>query len=114
MTEAERRLIADRGNRNTARGLFDQRLARVKADLGARSVPARVKDRVQEQVFAALDQGIDVARESKGIIAAVTAAMGLWFFRQPLIELVMGWLGGGEDPETGDETSDTSQEEHQA
>jgi hypothetical protein len=109
MSEAEQRLATDRRNRNAARGLFDQRLARVKADLSARSIPARAKDRVQEQVFTALDQGIDVAKESKGIIAAVAAAVTLWFFRNPLIELASGLFdkdsGGNDQP---------SQEEQEA
>lgn len=113
MTDAEQRLVADWGNRNAARGLFNQRLASVKADLSARSVPARVKDRVQEQVFSALDQGIDIATESKGIIAAVVGALGLWFFRQPLIELAINWFDRG-DEQSGEETDEASQEEQQA
>ncbi len=113
MTDAEQRLVADRGNRNSARGLFDRRLARVKADLSARSVPDRVKDRVQEQVFDALDLGIDVAKESKGIIAVVAGAIGLWFFRQPLIGLAMDWFGR-RDEVTGGETGEASQEELEA
>lgn len=92
MTDAEKSLAASRGNRNAARGLFDKRLSRVKADLSARSVSTRVKDRVQEQAFTALDHGLDIAKESKGIIAATTGAIALWFFRQPLIELVTGLL----------------------
>ncbi len=104
MTEAEQRFIADRDNRNAARGQFDQRLAGVKADLAARSIPARAMDQVQEQVFSALDQGIDIAKESKGIIAAVTGAVGLWLFRHPLIELAMKWFGL-DDKVSGGETS---------
>ena len=113
MTDTEQRFIADRDNRNEARGLFDQRLARVKADLSARSVSERVKDRVQEEVFTALDQGIDIAKESKGIIAAVTGAVGLWFFRQPLIELAMSRFGRGVE-QSGGKTDEASQEEQQA
>ena len=111
MTDAEQRLAADRGNRNSARGLFEQRLTRVKADLAARSIPGRVKDRVQEQVFTALDHGIDVAKESKGIIAATAGAIALWFFRQPLIELVTDRLD--DDAETGGEPEfDVKKEQH--
>jgi len=112
VSDAEQRLVADRGNRNSARGLFDQRLSRVKADLSARSVPTRVKDRVQEQVFTALDYGIDVAKESKGIIAATSGAIALWFFRQPLIELVTDWLE--KDEEAGGELATDGQEEQQS
>lgn len=114
MSEAEQRLLADRGNRNAARGLFDQRLARIKADLASRSVPARVKDRIQEEVFDALDRGIEVAKESKGIMAAVAAAIGLWFFRQPLTELAMDWFNDTEDQESGGETNEARHEEQEA
>lgn len=113
MNDAEQRLIAERGNRNSVRRSFDERLARVKADLSARSVPDRVKDRVQEQVFSVLDQGIDIAKESKGIIAAVAGAVGLWFFRQPLIGLAMNWLDRS-DEQFGDEADQPSQEEQEA
>lgn len=112
MTDAEQRLVADRGNRNSARGLFDRRLTRVKADLSARSVPSRVKDRVQEQVFTALDHGLDVAKDSKGIIAATAGAIALWFFRQPIIELVTDLLGN--NAETGGELEIDGHEEQQS
>ncbi len=113
MSEAEQRLATDRRNRNAARGLFDQRLARVKADLSARSIPARAKDRVQEQVFTVLDQGIDVAKESKGIIAAVAAAVTLWFFRNPLIELIGDMFDKDSDQDSGG-NDQPSQEEQEA
>lgn len=109
MSDAEQRLVTDRGNRNSARGLFEQRLTRVKADLAARSIPGRVKEGIQEQVFSALDHGVDVAKESKGIIAATSAAVALWFFRQPLIEMVTDWLD--KNSETGGEPDSNVQEE---
>lgn len=87
MSEAEQRLAADRANRSAARDLFDQRLARVKQDLAARSVPARAGARAREEVFQILDNGIDVARDSKGIIAATAGAVTLWLLRRPLL----GW-----------------------
>lgn len=85
MTEAERRLAADRATRNAARGVFDAELAQVKADLAARSIPGRVKDKADREVREAIATGLDVASESKGIIAGVLAALALWFFRAPLI-----------------------------
>lgn len=88
MSDAEQRLTADRANRAAARGLFDRRLARVRQDLAARSVPARAGVRVREEAFRVLDHGIDVAKESKGIIAATTGALALWLLRAPLF----GWM----------------------
>ena len=86
MSKAEDRLAQDRGQRGSARGLFDTRLAQVKADLAARSIGGRVKAKAQGEVFKALDSGIEIAKESKGIIAASTGAVLLWLFRAPLLK----------------------------
>ncbi len=113
MNEAEQRLAADRGNRQTARGLFDRRLAQVKSDLSASSVPARIKAKARDEVFAATDTAIDVARESKGVIAATLGAMALWLFRKPLLKAVGGWFGQGavqDDPDNAPEQPDEEQQ----
>ncbi len=103
MNEAESRLAEDRSNRGTARGLFDTRLAQVKADLSARSVPARIKAKATDEVVGAIEQGLDVAKESKGIIAATAGALALWFFRAPLLGLfAQGAVQDGADS-AGDE-----------
>ena len=75
MNETERRLTDDRANRSAARGLFDARLAQVKADLAARSVPARIKAKATDEAAKGIEQGLAVAKESKGIIAGTTAAL---------------------------------------
>jgi hypothetical protein len=95
MNDAEAKLAQDRGVRQAARGLFDTRLAQVKQDLASRSVPARAKAKVQDEAIKAVDLGLDVAKESKGVIAATLGALALWFFRKPLIEAAQGWLGQG-------------------
>ncbi|MBP6362271.1 MAG: hypothetical protein KA329_01965 [Novosphingobium sp.] len=84
MSKAEDQLAQDRSLRGTARGLFDTRVAQVKADLAARSIGGRVKAKAQSEAFKALDTGIDVAKESKGIIAATAGALLVWVFRAPL------------------------------
>jgi hypothetical protein len=93
MSEAESRLAQHRDQRGSARGLFDTRLAQVKADLAARSIPGRVKAKAQGEVFKALDTGLDVAKESKGIIAATAGAVLIWAFRAPLLGALRGLLG---------------------
>lgn len=84
MNEAENRLAEDRANRKAARGLFDSRLAQVKADLAARSVRARIKAKATDEVAKGIEQGVTIAKESKGIIAGTVAALALWFWREPL------------------------------
>lgn len=87
MSKAEDQLAEDRGRRGSARGLFDTRLAQVKADLAARSISGRVKAKAKADAFEALDTGLDVAKESKGIIAASVAGVLVWAFRAPLLKL---------------------------
>lgn len=86
MTKGEDRLAQDRSLRGSARGLFDNRLAQVKADLAARGVGGRIKAKAKAETFKALDTGVDIASESKGIIAATVGALLIWAFRKPLIQ----------------------------
>lgn len=106
MSGAEQRLAEDRGNRTAARRLLEQRLARVRADLELRGLVERTKDRAQEQVFRALDHGIDVARDNKGVVAATLGALALWLGRRPVLEQVRAWL-------SEDETAQDRNEEQQ-
>lgn len=97
MNEAERRLSEDRAVRRSAKGLFDKRLAQVRADYEARGIPARMKAKATDETIKAVDQALDIASESKGIIAGTVAALLLWFFRNPLISLARRVLGSGQD-----------------
>lgn len=110
MTEAERRLLEDRSTRTAARGVFDANLAQVKADLEARSVPGRIADKADREVRDALATGLDVASESKGIIAGVIAALALWFFRAPLLALVRDLLTDDDPAAVQDSGANDAQE----
>lgn len=78
-------LAADRANRDAARRVFGTRLERIKADLEARGIGSRVAGTMVEEVSGAVDMGLDVARERKGLIAGTIGALLVWIFRQPLI-----------------------------
>lgn len=97
MNEAESRLAADRTNRKAARGLFDARIAQVKADLAARSVPGRIKVKASDEVAKGIEQGVAIAKESKGIIAGTVATLALWFFREPLLAWGKRFIAGQQD-----------------
>lgn len=88
MTDAGNKLAQDRANRTAARARFDTRVAQVRADLAARPIGGRIADKAGEEALGAASEAFAVARESKGIIAAVIAALALWFLRNPLIALV--------------------------
>lgn len=92
MNDAGQDLLEARAVRNAARSTFDTRLSQVKADLAARSVGGRVADKVTDDAMAALDEAIDVAKESKGIIAGTAALLALWFLRNPIVSRVTEML----------------------
>ncbi len=105
-------LAIDRANRDAARAVFTERLARIKADLEARGVGSRVAGSVVEGTSDALDAGLDVARERKGLIAGTIGALLLWIFRQPLFDAAASLFthnrGEDADEETEDDTRDES------
>ncbi len=113
MSEAEDRLAEDRSNRTTARGLFDTRLAQVKADLAARPVPARIRAKAEDEAAKAIDKGIDIARESKTVVAATLGTLAIWAFRKPLMAMVRNRFGQGEVHDAADRAETNHEEEQQ-
>ena len=112
MSDSESRLAQDRASRTAARGLFDRRLTQVKTDLSARGIGGRIKDKAVQQGEEALAQGLEIARENRGIVAATGAALALWLFRKPLAVLMQRLSQRGQDTvqESGDSTSDDKPE----
>lgn len=112
MNEAESKLAEDRASRAAARGLFDRRLTQVKTDLSARGVGGRIKDTAVQQGEEILAQGLEIARENRGVVAATGAALALWFFRKPLAALIGRISQSGQDAvqEKDDNTADEQPE----
>lgn len=111
MSDAERQLSEDRQTRASAWALFDRRLAQVKSDLGARGIAGRIKHDAVRKGKAALGQGLDIARENKGVVAATGTALTLWFFRNPLIGLVRRLAGTDRHPVQDQTGSDEAENE---
>ncbi|MBN8483496.1 MAG: hypothetical protein J0L50_01845 [Sphingomonadales bacterium] len=114
MSDAESRLAEDRRNRQAARGLFDTRLGRVKADLAARPVPERVKAKAVDEAAKAIDKGLEIAGQSKGVIAATIGALALWAFRKPLVQAAQDWFGQGSVQDQDDNAAPDSEMEPDA
>jgi hypothetical protein len=103
------RLAADRASRDAARRAFDTRLGRIKADVEARGIGSRVAGTMVEEVSGAVDMGLDVARERKGLVAGTLGALLLWIFRQPLIAgaaSLAGHFARAAETEDGDQSDD--------
>lgn len=105
MTGHLRQLVEARAARDAARGVFDARLDQVRRDLEARGVGARVADRLGEDAKSVLDEALDVASDSKGIIAGTIAMLALWFMRHPIVAWIAGMIHDqtGEEEEANDE-----------
>ena len=99
-----RQLVETRAARDAARGIFDVRLEQVRRDLDARGVGARVADRLGEDARSALDEAMDVAGESKGIIAGTIAVLALWLMRHPIFAWISGLIQ--QDTDEQEESND--------
>ena len=93
MSEAERRLSADRAQRSAARKLVDGGIAQVKADLSARGIGGRIKDSAVQQADEAVATGLAVARENKPVVAGTIGLLLVWLFRTPLSKFLCRLFG---------------------
>jgi hypothetical protein len=97
MSEFERRLAEDRALRDAALALFKADLAFVRNDLKEKGVGARVASRMGEGTRDMLDDAVDYAGSNKGKLAAVVAAVVLWFARRPILDAAIGLLNDARD-----------------
>lgn len=103
MRDEAGRIRALRHRRELARTAFEARLDSVKANLAPSSLRTRAVDKAKESALDTLEATLDVARESKGVIAGVVAALAIWFLRQPIIawieEQLAAFTADGDDNE---------------
>ena len=83
-------MIADRRLRDSAKSIVAADWAHVKADLQHRGLGGRAKDRLTESATDVYDEAIAVANDHKGALAAIAAALVVWFARHPIIEAFTG------------------------
>lgn len=101
MDDDAAKIRALRHRRQLARTTFEARLESVKANLAPSNLKSRAVERARETAFDAFDATLEVARESKGVIAGVVATLTLWFLRQPIIawidEQLAAWNEDGDE-----------------
>ena len=93
MSSDAQQLAQARAARDGARAQFDVSLGQLRGDNEAQTIGARVAERVSDDAKAVVHQALDVASESKGIIAGTVAALALWFLRHPIIAWIEQQLG---------------------
>lgn len=88
-----------RARRNASKTLFDTRLAAFRADLAEHSVKEQIAAKASADASRALEHTLDVANQSKGVIAATVGALAVWFLRQPIIAFIERHVAGDEASE---------------
>ncbi|MFA6219901.1 MAG: hypothetical protein WC692_09015 [Erythrobacter sp.] len=96
------RMIADRHLRDSARTLVVADVENLKAGYARKGLAERAIDRVREGAVDIYEEAIEVADDNRGALAALVAAIVVWFARNPILSLF--GLGEEDEQEQDDET----------
>ena len=108
MTDLRTQLIEDRHLRDSARVLVEASVENVRSEFSGGGLAGRAKDRLTDGATEVYDEAVNVAADNKGALAAIVAALVMWFARNPLSELLGDMMHDENDdsadpPEDGDE-----------
>ncbi len=90
MTWRRDRLAEDRHLRDAARALVEADVKNLRADLSAKGIGERAIDRIAGGANDVYDEAMEVAADHKGALAAIVAALALWFARHPILDALFG------------------------
>lgn len=90
MTWRREQMIEDRNLRDAARAVVETDLRNVRDGLSTKSIGERAASRIAEGASDVYDEAIEVASDHKGALAAIIAALALWFARHPILEALFG------------------------
>ena len=85
MSDRKAQMLADRYLRDSARALVDADIQHIKADFAHKGLGQRAMDRVTEGAMDLYEEAIEVAEDNKGALAALIAAVVVWFARNPIL-----------------------------
>ena len=88
MTDRRLRMLEDKHLRDSARALVEADVEHIKADFANKGMAKRALFRLRENAGELYDEALDVADSNKGAVAAVFAALIVWFARNPLLDMV--------------------------
>lgn len=80
----------DRHLRDAARALVEADIENLRADLRVKGIGERALDRITEGASDVYEEAVEVAADNKGALAAIVAALVLWFARHPILETLFG------------------------
>ncbi len=93
------RLLADRYIRDSARALVTADIEHLRNNLASKTLASRAVDRLSEGAADLYEEAVEMAEDNKGALAALFAAILVWFARNPIFDL-LGF--GAEDDEIRD------------
>ncbi|KZX55228.1 MAG: hypothetical protein VXY04_03725 [Pseudomonadota bacterium] len=107
MTDRRLRMLEDKHLRDSARALVEADVEHIKADFANKGMAKRALFRLRENAGELYDEALDVADSNKGAVAAVFAALVVWFARNPLLDMVgLGIEQDDERTEPSDEAAE--------
>jgi len=107
MTDRRLRMVEDKHLRDSARALVEADVEHIKADFANKGMAKRALFRLRENAGELYDEALDVADSNKGAVAAVFAALVVWFARNPLLDMVgLGIEQDDERTEPSDEAAE--------
>ena len=107
MTNRRLRMLEDKHLRDSARALVEADVEHIKADVANKGMAKRALFRLRENAGELYDEALDVADSNKGAVAAVFAALVVWFARNPLLDMVgLGIEQDDERTEPSDEAAE--------
>ncbi len=87
MSARRTRMLEDRYLRDSARALVEADIEHLKSDFAHKGLAERAIDRVKEGATDLYEEAVDVADDNKGALAALVAAIVVWFARNPIMDL---------------------------
>ncbi len=107
MTDRRLRMLEDKHLRDSARALVEADVEHIKADFANKGMAKRALFRLRENAGELYNEALDVADSNKGAVAAVFAALVVWFARNPLLDMVgLGIEQDDERTEPSDEAAE--------
>ncbi len=107
MTNRRLRMLEDKHLRDSARALVEADVEHIKADFANKGMAKRALFRLRENAGELYNEALDVADSNKGAVAAVFAALVVWFARNPLLDMVgLGIEQDDERTEPSDEAAE--------
>ncbi len=106
MSDRRARMLEDRYLRDSARALVEADFENLKADLDHKGLATRALDTFKEGAVDIYEEAVEMADDNKGALAALLAAVVVWFARNPILDL----FGVGKDDDTDDERAEPAEQ----